>query len=60
MVNLLSSFLPNLRQLLVQIYDLQKKSKRFKWTEEAEKASPTTILKTLLLKLSEYTIDLKY
>ena len=38
MVNFLSSFLPNLRQLLIPIYDLQKKSKMFKWTDEAEKA----------------------
>ena len=38
MVNFLSSFLPNLRTLLIPIYDLQKKSKKFKWTEEAEKA----------------------
>ena len=38
MVNFLSSFLPNLRQLLIPIYDLQKKSWKFKWTEEAEKA----------------------
>ena len=38
MVNFLSSFLPNLRQLLIPIYDLQKKSKKFKWTDEAEKA----------------------
>ena len=38
MVNFLSSFLPNLRQLLIPIYNLQKKSKKFKWTEEAEKA----------------------
>ena len=38
MVNLLSSFLPNLRRLLIPRYDLQKKSKKFKWTEEAEKA----------------------
>ena len=38
MVNFLSTFLPNLRQLLIPIYDLQKKSKKFKWTEEAEKA----------------------
>ena len=34
---MVSSFLPNLRQLLISIYDLQKKSKKFKWTEEAEK-----------------------
>ena len=38
MVNFLSSFLPNLRRLLIPIHDLQKKAKKFKWTEEAEKA----------------------
>ena len=38
MVNFLSSFLPNLRRLLIPIYDLQKKAKKFKWTEEAEGA----------------------
>ena len=38
MVNFLSSFLPNLRRLLIPIYNLQKKAKKFKWTEEAEKA----------------------
>ena len=38
MVNFLSSFLPNLRCLLIPIYDLQKKSKKFKWTQKAEKA----------------------
>ena len=38
MVNFLSSFLPNLRRLLVPIYDLQKKAKKFKWTDEAKKA----------------------
>ena len=38
MVKFLSSFLPNLRRLLIPIYDLQKKSKKFKWTEEVEKA----------------------
>ena len=37
-VNFLSSFLPNLRRLLIPIYDLQNKSKKFEWTEEAEKA----------------------
>ena len=37
MVNFLSSFLPNLRRLLIPIYNLQKKSKKFKWTEETEK-----------------------
>ena len=38
MVDFLSSFLPNLHRLLIPIYDLQKKAKKFKWTEEAEKA----------------------
>ena len=38
MVNFLSSILPNLRRLLITIYDLQKKAKKFKWTEEAKKA----------------------
>ena len=38
MVNFLSSFLPNLRRLLIPIYDLQKKAKKFIWTEEAEGA----------------------
>ena len=38
MGNFLSSFLPDLRRLLIPTYDLQKKSKKFKWTEEAEKA----------------------
>ena len=36
MVNFLSSFLPNLRCLLIPICNLQKKSKKFKWTQEAE------------------------
>ena len=36
MVNFLSSFLPNLPRLLIPIYDLQKKAKKFKWTGEAE------------------------
>ena len=38
MVNFLSSFLPNLRRLLIPIYDLQKKAKKFKWMDKAEKA----------------------
>ena len=38
MVNFLSSFLPDLRRLFILTYDLQKKSKKFKWTEEAGKA----------------------
>ena len=37
-VNFLSSFLPNLRRLLILIYNLQKKVKKFQWTEEAERA----------------------
>ena len=37
MVNFLSPFLPNLCSLLIPIYDLQKKAKKFKWTEEAVK-----------------------
>ena len=37
MVNFLSSFLLNLCRLLIPIYDLQKKAKKFKWTEEAER-----------------------
>ena len=36
MLNFLSSFLPNLLCLLIPIYDLQKKSKKIKWTQEAE------------------------
>ena len=38
MVNFLSSFLPNIHRLLIPMYDLQKKAKKFKWTEEAKKA----------------------
>ena len=38
MGNFLSSFLPNLHRILIPIYDLQKKAKKFKWTDEAEKA----------------------
>ena len=38
MVNILSSFLPNLQRLLIPIYDLQKKAKKFIWMGEAEKA----------------------
>ena len=38
MVSFLSSFLPSLRRLLIPIYDIQKKSKKFKWTDEAEKS----------------------
>ena len=38
MVNFLSSFLPDLRRLPIPRCDLQKKSKKFKWTDKAEKA----------------------
>ena len=38
MVNFLSSFLPNFCRLLILIYGLQKKAKKFKWTEEAKNA----------------------
>ena len=38
MISFLSSLLPNLRRLLIPIYDIQKKSKKFKWTDKAEKA----------------------
>ena len=38
MVNFLLSFLSNLCRLLIPIYDLQKKVKKFKWTEEAKRA----------------------
>ena len=38
MVNFLSSFLTNLQRLLIPIFDLQKKAKKFKWMDEAEKA----------------------
>ena len=38
MVNFLSSILPNFRWLLIPIYDLQKKAKKFKWMDETEKA----------------------
>ena len=37
-VSFLSSFLPDLRRLLIPIYDIQKKSKKFKWTDKVEKA----------------------
>ena len=47
MVNFLSSFLPNLRGILIPIYDFQKESKKFKWTEEAEK--PFNDIKELLI-----------
>ena len=36
MVSFLSSFLPNLHRLLIPIYELQKKTRKFKWMDEAE------------------------
>ena len=58
MVNFLSSFLPDLRRLLIPIYDLQKKLKKFKWTDKAEKAFND--IKQLLINppvLKEPTLD---
>ena len=49
MVNFLSSFLPNLQRLLIPIYDLQKKAKKFKWMDEAERT--LNEIKTLLVSL---------
>ena len=49
MVNFLSSFFPDLRRLLMPIYDLQKKLKKFKWTDKAEKAFND--IKQLLINL---------
>ena len=48
-VNFLSSFLPDLRRLLIPKYDLQKKLKKFKWTDKAEKAFND--IKQLLINL---------
>ena len=39
LVHFLSYFLPNLQRLLISIYDLQKKAKKFKWMDEAKKLS---------------------
>ena len=47
MLNFLSSFLPNLHRLLIPIYNLQKKAKKFKWTAEAKK--PFSEIKKLLI-----------
>ena len=49
MVNFLYSFLPNLRRLLIPIYDLQKKAKKLKWMDEAKKA--LNEIKKLLVSL---------
>ena len=50
-VNFLSSFLPNLRQLLIPIYNLQKKSKQFKWTNEAKKAFKELLISPPVLRV---------
>ena len=47
MVNFLSPFLPNLHRLLIPIYNLQKKAKKFKWMDKAEK--PSNEIKKLLI-----------
>ena len=44
MVNFISSFLPNPQRLLIPIYDLQKKAKKFKWMR----------LKKLLMRSRNY------
>ena len=49
MVNFLSSFLPNLQRLLIPFYDLQKKAKKSKWMDEAEKSFDE--IKKLLVRL---------
>ena len=38
MVNFLSTFLKDLRRILIPIYDLQKKNKKYKWTEQAQES----------------------
>ena len=48
MVNFLSSFLPNLCRLLIPICNLQKKAKKFKWTDEAKKKAFNKIKKLLI------------
>ena len=48
MVNFLSTFCKNLRELLIPIYDLTKKSARFQWTDVHQKAFEE--IKQLLIK----------
>ena len=38
MVNFLSTFCKNLRELMIPIYDLTKKRARFNWTDKHQKA----------------------
>ena len=49
MVNFLSTFCKNLRQLLIPIYELTKKHARFAWTDKHQKAFEE--IKKLLIKL---------
>ena len=48
MVNLLSTFCKNLRELLIPIYELTKKRARFQWTDTHQKAFEE--IKQLLIK----------
>ena len=48
MVNFLSTFCKNLRQLLIPIYELTKKHARFVWTDKHQKAFEE--IKRLLVK----------
>ena len=48
MVNFLSTFCKNLRELLIPIYDLMKKRARFQWTDKHQKAFEE--IKQLLVK----------
>ena len=48
MVNFLSTFCKNLRQLLIPIYELTKKHARFVWTDKHQKAFEE--IKELLVK----------
>ena len=48
MVNFLSSFCKNLREMLIPIYELTKKRARFKWTDTQQKAFDD--IKKLLVK----------
>ena len=48
MVNFLSTFCKNLRELLIPIYDLTKKRARFQWTDKHQKAFEE--IKQLLVK----------
>ena len=48
MVNFLSTFCKNLRELLIPIYDLTKKRARFQWTDTHQKAFEQ--IKQLLIK----------